>query len=107
MEVRDARTTRTRSLARCRSLAPPRHAGGIGVHPAFDNAARAHVRGQPGLGLLEPRRASLERLLVAARARLANAEFIARAPAAVVEGAVAREVELVGQVDRLRDRLGR
>ena len=30
----------------------------------------------------------------------ANAEFIAKAPAAVVEGAVAREAELGGQVDR-------
>jgi valyl-tRNA synthetase len=57
-------------------------------------------------------RARLERELVeargwleAARARLANEEFIAKAPPAVVEGARAREAELADQVARLEGRL--
>jgi valyl-tRNA synthetase len=45
--------------------------------------------------------------LAAARERLANDSFVARAPAAVVEGARAREAELADQVARLRDRLER
>jgi valyl-tRNA synthetase len=48
-----------------------------------------------------------EAFLDAARARLANESFTSRAPAAVVEGARAREAELAGQVERLRGRLGR
>jgi valyl-tRNA synthetase len=45
--------------------------------------------------------------LASARERLANESFVARAPAAVVEGARAREAELAEQVARLSDRLGR
>ncbi len=45
--------------------------------------------------------------LAAARDRLANESFTSRAPAAVVEGAKAREAELADQVARLRDRLKR
>jgi valyl-tRNA synthetase len=45
-------------------------------------------------------------LLEAARARLANESFVAKAPPAVVEGARAREAELADQVARLEDRLG-
>ncbi len=45
--------------------------------------------------------------LAAARERLVNESFIARAPAAVVDGARAREAELADQVARLRDRLER
>ncbi len=45
--------------------------------------------------------------LAAARERLANESFVSRAPAAVVDGARAREAELVDQVARLRDRLER
>ena len=45
--------------------------------------------------------------LSAARARLANESFVSRAPAAVVDGARAREAELADQVERLRERLGR
>ena len=56
---------------------------------------------------LEKELADAERLLDAARARLANEAFTAKAPAAVVEGARAREAELADQVDRLRERLGR
>ena len=43
--------------------------------------------------------------LEAARARLANEAFIAKAPPDVVEGARAREAELADQVERLEDRL--
>jgi valyl-tRNA synthetase len=43
--------------------------------------------------------------LAAARERLANEAFMAKAPPAVVEGARAREAELAEQVERLRDGL--
>jgi valyl-tRNA synthetase len=45
-------------------------------------------------------------LLDGARARLANPSFVERAPAAVVDGARAREAELADLVARLRERLG-
>jgi valyl-tRNA synthetase len=51
--------------------------------------------------------AEAEGWLAAARDRLANGSFVARAPAAVVDGARAREAELADQVARLRDRLER
>jgi valyl-tRNA synthetase len=51
--------------------------------------------------------AEAEEWLAAARDRLANESFISRAPAAIVEGARAREAELAQQVARLRDRLAR
>jgi valyl-tRNA synthetase len=56
---------------------------------------------------LERELAEAERLLEAARGRLLNESFMAKAPPAVVDGARAREAELADQVDRLRDRLGR
>jgi len=56
---------------------------------------------------LERELAEAEGFLAAARARLANDAFISKAPAAVVDGARAREAELADQVERLRDRLGR
>ncbi len=55
---------------------------------------------------LERDLADAEGWLAAAQDRLANESFVARAPAAVVEGARARETELADQVARLRDRLG-
>ncbi len=51
--------------------------------------------------------AEAEGRLTAARERLANDSFVSRAPAAVVDGARAREAELSDQVARLRDRLER
>ena len=56
---------------------------------------------------LERELAEAEGWLAAARERLANEAFVARAPAAVVEGARAREAELADQVERLRERLAR
>jgi valyl-tRNA synthetase len=56
---------------------------------------------------LERDLADAEGWLSAARERLANESFTSRAPAAVVDGARAREAELADQVARLRDRLGR
>ena len=47
-----------------------------------------------------------ETRLAAARDRLSNEAFLAKAPPAVVEGARALETELTEQVERLRDRLG-
>jgi valyl-tRNA synthetase len=68
-----------------------------GDAPASGNADRAR---------LEKELAEAEGFLAAARARLANEEFTAKAPAAVVDGARAREAELADQVERLRARLG-
>jgi len=56
---------------------------------------------------LEKELADAERLLDAARARLTNESFVAKAPPPVVEGARAREAELAEHVERLRDRLRR
>jgi valyl-tRNA synthetase len=56
---------------------------------------------------LERELAEAEGWLAAARERLTNESFVSRAPAAVVDGARAREAELADQVDRLRDRLRR
>ncbi len=56
---------------------------------------------------LEKELADAERLLEGARARLANDAFTSKAPAAIVEGARAREAELAEQVDRLRERVDR
>jgi valyl-tRNA synthetase len=56
---------------------------------------------------LERELADTERLLAAARARLANEAFTAKAPPAIVDGARAREADLTDQADRLRARLGR
>jgi valyl-tRNA synthetase len=55
---------------------------------------------------LEKELAEAEGFLAAARARLANESFTSKAPPAVVDGARAREAELVETVDRLRARLG-
>ena len=55
---------------------------------------------------LERELADAETWLAAARERLANEAFMAKAPPEVVEGARAREAELAEQVDRLRERLG-
>jgi valyl-tRNA synthetase len=70
--------------------------------------------GDPGAGSAALDRARLERelaeaeeWLAAAHDRLANEAFISRAPAAVVDGARAREGELADQVARLRERLAR
>jgi valyl-tRNA synthetase len=56
---------------------------------------------------LEKELAEAEGFLAAARARLANESFTAKAPPAVVEGARAREAELADTVGRLRARLDR
>jgi valyl-tRNA synthetase len=56
---------------------------------------------------LEKELADAVRMLDAARARLSNEAFTAKAPPAVVEGARARETELTDQVERLRGRLAR
>jgi len=69
---------------------------------AVDPAAAALDRER-----LERELAEAEGWLLAARARLANDAFMAKAPPPVVEGARAREAELAEQVVRLRERLGR
>jgi len=71
-------------------------------------AADAAATGDVSLerGRLERELADAEGWLAAARERLANDAFTGRAPAAVVDGARAREAELADQVERLRERLG-
>jgi valyl-tRNA synthetase len=72
--------------------------GLVDTDPAKAEADRAR---------LEKELADAERLLRSARARLADSAFLARAPAAIVDGARASEAELADQVDRLSARLGR
>jgi len=91
-------------------LEAARDAGGLTVmagaieavigRPATDDAAAALERDRLSRELVEA-----ERLLAAARARLANADFVGKAPPPVVAGARAREAELAAQVASLRDRL--
>jgi valyl-tRNA synthetase len=71
---------------------------GAGLDPAAAALERAR---------LERELAEAEGWLAAARARLTNDAFMAKAPPPVVEGARAREAELAEQVDRLRERLAR
>ncbi len=73
------------------------------VRPATTDAAAAALDRER----LERELADAEGWLDAARARLANEAFMAKAPPAVIEGARAREAELAEQVARLRERLGR
>jgi valyl-tRNA synthetase len=72
------------------------------VQPAAEDADRADRE----RGRLERELQEAESLLGGARARLANPSFVERAPAAVVDGARAREAELADLVARLRERLG-
>ena len=109
------RLARARPLDRRLTRDALTDAPGLLTAIAGDLEARIH-RGQdvvdPGATALE--RARLERelaeaegWLVAARERIANEAFMAKAPPPVVEGARAREAELAEQVDRMRDRLSR
>jgi valyl-tRNA synthetase len=72
--------------------------GTTAVDPASAEADRAR---------LDKELADAERLLAAARARLANEAFTGKAPPAIVAGARASEADLAEKVERLRDRLGR
>ncbi len=90
-------------------------AGATGGLAVIAGPAEAIVgTGEADPGAVEADRARLdreladaERLLEAARARLANEAFTAKAPPAIVEGARSREAELADQVERLRGRLSR
>jgi valyl-tRNA synthetase len=113
-----ARLSRARPLERLltrEALAAAARPGDLAV---ISGELEAHVRQSEVAGAaaggdaLELDRSRLERelseaegWLAAARVRLANESFQARAPAAVVEGARAREAELADQVERLRIRL--
>ncbi len=78
-----------------------------------DCEATVHLATSDGEGMdarerarLERELADAERLLAAARVRLANESFIGKAPPDIVAGARAREAELADHVERLRARLG-
>jgi valyl-tRNA synthetase len=62
--------------------------------------------GEADRARLEKELTEAEGYLAAARSRLANPAFTSKAPAEVVQGARAREAELVDQVERLKARLG-
>lgn len=108
------RLARARPLERRLTPEALHHEPGSLAVFAGDLAGAVHLAvadADPGAAALE--RARLEReleeaegWLAAARARLADEAFLAKAPAAVVDGARAREAELADQVDRLRGRLG-
>jgi len=74
---------------------------GTGVADAGAGAAEADR------ARLEKELGDAERLLEAARSRLANEAFVSKAPPAIVAGARTSEAELADQVERLRERLGR
>jgi valyl-tRNA synthetase len=107
------RLARARPLTRhvtVEALEAARPAGALTVIAGDSEAVVAPAAGDPGQAALERGRlerelAEAETLLANARARLLNPSFVERAPAAVVDGARAREAELVELVDRLRDRL--
>jgi valyl-tRNA synthetase len=82
-------------------------AGELEARVRLGLAAEDHPAGAASLerARLQRELAEAEGWLAAARERLANESFTARAPAAVVEGARAREAELAEQVARLRERL--
>jgi valyl-tRNA synthetase len=92
-------------------LEPARAAGGLTViagaieavlgRPVVDEAGAAVERARLTRDLEEA-----ERALAATLARLDNADFVAKAPPAVVEGARSRAAELGETVARLRERLG-
>ena len=67
--------------------------------------AEASASADAERGRLEKELAEAEGYLEAARARLANEAFTAKAPPQIVDGARAREAELADQVERLRARL--
>jgi valyl-tRNA synthetase len=105
-----ARLARARPLTRVRDAAGLSSAatgGGLAVVTAAGEAVIrvAKESSETDRVRLEKELAETETHLAAARERLANASFVERAPAAVVDGARAREAELAAQVDRLRDRL--
>jgi valyl-tRNA synthetase len=72
---------------------------------------RADAAGSTGGGAdrarIEKELAQAHGALDATRARLADRTFLERAPAAIVDGARAREAELAERVERLRQQLGR
>jgi valyl-tRNA synthetase len=78
---------------------------------ALEATVRVGSAGQATANLerdrLERDLAEAEARMAAAGARLANGDFVARAPAAVVDQARRREADLADQVSRLRGRLGR
>ncbi len=109
------RLARSRPLKRELSpeaLAAATSAGDLAVIVAGSDVEATIAIASPDAGSADLERERLERdlaeaegWLAAAQQRLADRAFVERAPAAVVEGARARETELVDQVERLRDRL--
>ncbi len=101
-ETREALHAASASAGGLAVIAGPAEAvvgtGAAAADPAAAVADRAR---------LEKELAEAERLLGMARAKTGNEAFMAKAPPAVVEGARAREAELVEQVGRLRERLAR
>ena len=102
----------TRHLTREALHAVARGTGGLAVvageAEAVVGRGRASASGKAAVAeraRLEKELASARALLASARARLENTEFTAKAPPAVVEGAIGRAAELADQVARLEARL--
>ncbi|MDQ6793552.1 MAG: hypothetical protein M3067_01790, partial [Chloroflexota bacterium] len=120
-ETFEALRTAIERLARARPLT--RHLTPEALRAAADEGGLAVIAGDieavvgrdlGGDRVDESERARLEKdlgeaesRLAAARGRLTNETFLAKAPPAVVDGARASEAELAETVERLRDRLGR
>jgi valyl-tRNA synthetase len=102
-----ARLARARPLAiteRGSTAAAPSEGGLVVMAGDIEARISAMADGRPDRDRprLEKELAEVEALLAAARGRLANEAFLAKAPAAVVAGARASEAELAERVERLR-----
>ena len=103
------RLARARPLTRVPARAELERApaGAIGI-VAGEIDGRLHAAAEPGgadRARIEKELAQANAALEGTRARLADATFLDRAPAAIVEGARTREAELAERVRRLEDSL--
>ena len=104
------RLARARPLTRItdRAALDGAPAGSLGI-VAGEIDGRLHAAAAPGgadRARIEKELAQAAAALEATRARLADPTFLDRAPAAIVEGARAREAELAERVRRLEESLG-
>jgi valyl-tRNA synthetase len=102
-----ARLARARPLTRAadREALDRAPAGSLGI-VAGEIDARLHVAAEASAAdraRLEKEVAQAEAALASTRGRLADPTFLERAPAAIVEGARARERELAERIQRLRE----
>jgi valyl-tRNA synthetase len=95
-------------LVRDRAALDGAPAGALGI-VAGGIDGRLHAAAEPtgaDRARIEKELAQAQAALESTRARLADGTFLDRAPAAIVEGARAREAELAERIQRLQDSLG-